>query len=803
MRDIRFAVRNLTRNPTFTVVSVMTLALGIGATTAIFSVLHAVLLRPLPYPDPGRLVAVHESLPPTADAPDRSRFAVAPPTLRDWDANTTFAGLSAYARGDFILTGGGEPDRIGGASVSWNFFDTMGVPAAAGRFFTREDDAPEAPPVVVLSYDLWNARFGADPTIIGRRIELSSVRHQVIGIAGDRFSFPSAARIWVPLRLPASEFADNQRLSFYLAVVGRLRADVSRAQAEGDLDRIAARVAEASPATHQGRGATVISLHESTVGDLRRPLLLLFGTVLLVLLIACANVANLQLARAVVREGEVAVRVALGATRLQVVRQLLVESALVGLLGATAGVLLALWARDGIVALTPATVPRLAEVRIDPAVLGFAVMLSLVTGVLFGTGPALLATRRGPGLALRAAGRWPSVHGRSSVRRLIVVLELAASLSLLAGAGLLARTFWNLLAVDPGFDARGVMTMEIVLPRAKYGEPEARARFFDTVVESLRANPTVHAAGGTTGLPLAGSTMAYGFYKEGMIPDRDAPLNAGFRGVTPDYFRAIGVPLRRGRLFTREDRSGAPPVMMINEAMAQAFWPGEDPIGRRIAVTRGRVIVWREIVGIVGSVRHAALGAEPAPEMYMPYAHDPFPFLRIAVRSAERPEALAAAMRAAVWAVDPDQPVSRVRPMSEVVAASLAEARFHATLVGSFSLIAFVLAAIGLYGVIAYSVSRRVHEFGVRMALGAAPMHLFRLVMGEGIRLAAAGLAIGLCLAVGFARFLPIALYGTSPLDPAVLGGVAGALALVALLASYLPARRAIATDPLVALRAE
>jgi putative ABC transport system permease protein len=800
MRDLQYAIRNLLRNPAFTTVAVLTLALGIGAATAIFSVVQAVLLRPLPYPRPGELMAIHESLRPTADAPDRSRSAVTPPTLRDWSQNTTLAQLTGYAEGDFILTGSGEPDRVPGANVSWNFFEAMGVTPLHGRFFLAEEDAPDRPLVAVVGHDLWRARFGSDPTIVGRTIELSSRRYEVVGIAGEGFAFPERAQVWVPLALPESEFADDQRLSFYLSVVARLRPGVTRQQAHADLTRLTAAAAAHAPAKYEGRGVTVLTLHEATVGDTRRPLLLLFSTVLLVLLIASVNVANLQLARSVAREGEIALRVALGATRWQVVRQLIVESVTLALAGGVLGVLLALWTRDGIVAMAPTGVPRLTDVRIDLAVLGFSALVSILTGLLFGVAPALVSARTAPGASLRWTGRTPGA-ARPRLRNTLVVVELALSLALLAGAGLLAKTLWNLLSVDPGFNPRGVMTMEVVLPRAKYPEPEQRARFFEAVLERLSSHPTIAAAGGTTVLPLAGGNMMFGFYREGMVPGRDAPHVASFRGVTADYFHAIGVPLRRGRFFTPADRVGSPPVMLINDAMAETYWKGRDPVGERIVVTRGRTIVWREIVGVVGNTRHAGLGARPEPEMYMPYAHDPFAALRIAVRASESPEALAGAMRAAVWSIDRDQPVSRLRPMTEVVGASVSDTRFHATLIGAFALLAFVLAAVGLYGVVAYSVSQRVHEFGVRMALGAERRHVLGLVVRQGARLACIGLLAGVALAVPLTQYLPVELYETPRLDPVVFGAVGLALATVALAASYVPARRAVSVDPLVALR--
>ena len=803
--DFKYGIRTLARTPGLTLVAVITLALGIGANTAIFSVVYAVLLRPLPYPRPAELVALNESLPPGPNAPARRIMAITPPTTRDWTAAGTFANMAFYAATEFILTGGGEPVRVGGADVSGSFFETFNVPPAAGRPINREDEGPNRPLVCVLGYELWRSRFGGDASLIGKSIDLSGRRHAVIGIAKEGFAFPSAAQIWVPLAIDESEYADDQRLSFYLQGVARLKPGATVAQASADLNLIATRLAAQFPDRYEGRGAVVVSLQQSAVAAVRPALLLLLGTVGCVLLIACVNVANLLLARAAARDGEMATRAALGASRGRLLQQLLVESAILAAAGAVCGVLMAMWARDAIVSISPANVPRLSEVRIDAPVLGFTLVLATLTAFAFGLVPAFLSSRQALASSLAAGRKGTSGSGSPRLRGTLVVAQLALSLALLTGAGLLARALWNLTSVDPGFSADGVMTMEVMLPRAKYPDLAQRAEFFTRVVELLGSNPLVRAAGGTTNLPLSSTNMSFGFFLEDMIPDRDAPLFANVRGITAGYFEALSIPVIAGRGLARDDRAGSDPVVLINDAMRRKFWPNDDPIGQRISITRGRTTIWREIVGVAGDIRHAGLGAAPAPEIYMPYAHDPFFWMRIAVRSDAPRDALAGAMRAAVWAIDPAQPVSSVRPMADLVAASVASERFNAILIGAFAGLALALAAVGLYGVISYSVTLRRHEFGVRVALGAERRHLAALVLRQSLTLAVCGLGAGFLLALLLTRTvesqLDTELYEITPTDPVTFLTVGGILLGVALAATLVPAGRAMRADPMMALR--
>ena len=803
LNELRYALRNMARTPGFTVVATFTLALGIGANVAIFSIVEAVLLRPLPYTRPGELMALHERLPPKGDEPGNARMAIAPPTIRDWASSSSFISIAPYAEMDFIVTGSGEPARVRGANVAPSLFGTLGVGPALGRLLTPDDDGPDRPLVAIIGHDIWRSRFGSDVAVVGRAIELSGRRHTIVGVLPAGFAFPDGAQVWTPLALPEGEFADNQRLSFYLHAVARLRPGVSRDQAEAELDAIAARMAGRFPQMYEGRGATVVPLHDAIVGEVRPALLLLMGTVGLVLLIACANVANLLLARTAARTGEIAVRAALGASRPRILREQLTESLVIAFAGAAAGVLIAMWVRDVIVGLSPADVPRIDEVGIDLPVLGFALLLTVVTTLVFGLAPAVFATRSMPGATLRSSAKGSTGPARHRFRNAIVVAQLAVSLALLTGAGLLGRTFWRLTRIDPGFGTTQVMTMEVMLPRARYPEASQRASFFARVMETLEANPLIESAGGATNLPLSNTNMSFGIYRQGTVPDQDPPQVANVRGVTAGYFETLRIPLLRGRSLSASDREGSAPVVVINDAMRRKLWPQEDPIGQRLSITRGRTVVWREIVGIVGDVRHAGLGLEPEPEVYMPYAHDPFFFLRIAVRSGAHPDVLAGAMRAAVWAVDRDQPVSRVRPMEAIVAASVASQRFNTILIGTFALLALTLAAVGLYGVIAYSVTLRFREFGVRMALGAGRRHVVGLVVRHGLVLAVSGLALGLLLSLALIRLIESQLDQTTSTDAATLVGVTAVLLVVALVASYVPARRATRADPMAALRGE
>jgi putative ABC transport system permease protein len=544
-------------------------------------------------------------------------------------------------------------------------------------------------------------------------------------------------------------------------------------------------------------------LHESSVTEVRPALLLLLGTAGCVLLIACVNVANLLFARTASRTGELATRVALGASRGRILKQLLTESAVLSACGAIGGVLLAMWARDAIVGLSPANVPRIDEVRVDAAVLAFAVVAATLTMLAIGLLPAILSSRRALQQELGGGRKGVATGGRQWVRGSMVVVQLALSLALLTGAGLLVRTFWNLVSVDTGFNADQVMTMEVLLPRPKYQDAARRAEFVERVVSTLQSNPLVQAAGGTTNLPLSNTNMSFGFYTDGMTPDKDVPHPANVRAVTGGYFAALKIPILRGRPIGSEDRVGTAPVVVINDAMRRKYWPNTNPIGQHISITRGRTVVWREIVGIVGDIRHAGLSEEPAPEIYMPYAHDPFFFIRVAVRSTGDPAQLAGAMRAAVWAVDPAQPVSRLRSMNDVIAASIASQRFNTVLIGTFAVLALLLAAVGLYGIVAHSVTLRFHEFGVRVALGAGRRHVFGLVLRQALTMGTIGIALGIALALGVTRVIETQLYGTTARDPLTFASVAALLLGVTVLASLVPARRAISVDPIRALRAE
>ncbi len=796
VQDLRFGARMLAKHPAFTAVAVITLALGIGANTAIFGVLHAVLIRELPYRDPARIVRVEE-------LSEKGGMGVSPPNFIDFQQqNRSFEKLAAYTGGSFVLTGGSEPLRVEAAGITAEMFDVLGVYPQRGNAFRSDAQRPGDPGgyppgferVALISHGLWQRVFGADAGVVGRQIVLDERQYTVSGVMPPGFEFPIQATppdIWVPLVLPAD--MQNLRGAHYLDLVGRLKPGVQPAHARADLEVIAGAISRQFPKMVPGR-VSVKPLKEDMVGSIRKSLLVLAAAVGLVLLIAAANVASLLLGRAVARRQEIAVRGALGATPARLVRQFLSESLLLGLAGGAAGVLVAGWLTNVIVGLSPAEVPRVHSVRLNFAALLFAAAISLLSALLFGLAPALHSRRAGLQDALRLSGG----GSRAVARRWLVAAQMTLAVMVLAGAGLMVRTLAKLYAVDPGFDANNVAVAEVLLPRQKYGQAAQQRAFFAQLVDRVAALPGVEFAAGTSNLPMTGTNMMFMVGRQGR-PDLSGP--ASFRSVTPEYFRAMRIPLLRGRGFNAADDENSAPVAVISEAMARTFFPGEDPIGH--SMSHGFDGTQVQIVGIVGTVRHGGLDAEPRPELYVPFAQRPWPFLRVVARTRGDPAALGALLHRQLSELDSNLPADKVTTMAGVLAASVGERRFYMQLLAAFGALALLLAATGIYGVASHAATQRVREIGIRMALGAGRGDIRKMMLVDGVRPALAGLAAGLAGAAASTRLLAKLLFGVRPLDAPAFLGAAAILVLVALLASYIPARRAANVDPMVALRYE
>jgi putative ABC transport system permease protein len=813
-QDLRYGLRLLRKKPGLTCTIIFTLALGIGANTAIFSVVNAVVLRPLPYAAPERLVMIWETM------PDNDRRYVAPGNFADWRTQAqTFEQLAGYAINGVNLTGHGEPERLGCAAVTTNLFATLGVGAFKGRIFVPEDAQRQDGRVVVLSYGLWQRSFGANPNVIGQPLTLDEQSYTVVGVMPASFNFPAEADLWLPgyhdtpvapslaTQFPNANFPASRDVHFSF-VVGRLKPNVTLAQAQAEMNAIAARLAQQYRATNEGLGAHVIQLHQQIVGSVQPILFILLGAVAFVLLIACTNVANILLARFTQRERELAVRVALGASRARLLRQMLTESVLLSLLGGLAGLLLGMWGIALFVKLSPGNIPRLNEVGLDGRLLAFNLLVSVATGIIFGLLPALQATRLDPQRALTESGTKVSGSRRQRrVRNLLVVVEVALAQVLLIGAGLLMISFAHLQEVKPGFNPDKLLTARLALPSEKYADAGRKADFYNQLLERLQALPGVRAAGLVMGLPLTDLNINRGFVVEGRPQPRPGEnINVDYQVISPSYFATMEILLLRGRAFTDADDEDRPRVVIIDESMARKYFPGEDPVGQRIALgDPTRQDSWRTIVGVVDNVHYASVDAPPVPTAYTPYRQDRESWTRMAIvlRTNVEPSSLAAALRREVAAVDPNQPVTKVETMTQLMGESVARPKFVMLLLGVLAAVALALAAVGIYGLLSYSITERTREIGIRLALGAQTREVFKLIIGHGLLLALTGISVGLVAAFALTRFLTNLLFGVSATDPLTFASISLLLTFVALLACYLPARKAAKVDPLIALRYE
>ncbi len=808
-QDLRYGVRMLVKSPGFTFVAVVALALGIGANTAIFSVVNAVLLRPLPFVNAEQLVKVYGG---------RARGGtgytpVSYPDFADYKKQAqSFDRVASYSlAGTTLMSGGDEPERLDGAVVSAELFPMLDAKPALGRVFSAEEDQPGAAPVIVLSYGLWQRRFNSDPKISGQEIIIGGRTATVLGVMPADFKFPvQAERVdyWSPLSSdPGIAPLLTARGMRFLPVIASLKPNITLRQAEAEMNTLASQLAAQYPETNTGGSVHLESLHEDLVGDIRPALLVLLGAVGFVLLIACANVANLSLARAAARSKEIAIRTALGASRMRVVRQLLTESLLLSLCGGALGLMLALWGVDLLIALSPPDVPRLAEIGIDARVLVFTLGVSILTGIVFGIAPALQISKHDLNESLKEGGRG-STEGlrRNRVRSLLVVSEVALSLMLLVGAGLLIKSFLRLLETNPGYDTEHVLAADIALSRTRYPEPTQQAAFFQQAIQRVASLPGVEAVGVTNLLPLGGADARISFNIDGRpsFPRGETPA-ARYQIASPDYFRVMNIPLHKGRSFTEQDAKDSPPVVIVSEAFARRFFADEDPIGKRVLIdTVEKNPPPSEIIGVVGDVRHGRLDAKTEMGFYVPYLQSPARNMELVTRSKSiEPSLLTSSVRGVIKEIDKNQLIWEMRMMSGLVARSVAPQRFNMLLLGIFAFVALVLAACGIYGVIAYSVAQRTHEIGIRMALGAQATDVLRLIVGQGMMLALIGVGLGLLGAFALTRVIASQLYGVSATDPLTFAIVAIMLAIVALAACYIPARRATKVDPMIALRYE
>jgi predicted permease len=805
-QDLRYGFRTLRKNPGFTAVAMLALALGIGANTAIFSVVNGVLLRPLSYPDPDRVLMIYES------NAEFNRASVAYPNYLDWRRESrSFTEMGAFRNDDFNFTGAGQPERVSGKYVSASFFPVLGVTPLLGRGFLPEEDRRGAACAVVLSYGFWEERFGGDANILGKTLTLNAVRCAVAGVLPADFRLGANARVYVPIEQWNAAGLRMRENHPGLRVIGRLKPGATIEAAQAEIASIASALSHQYPKTNAGHGVKLVRMKDDMVGYIRPTLMLLAGAVGFVLIIACANVANLLLARSTARKREFAIRAALGAERGRVVRQLLTESVLLSLGGATIGLLLARWGTRLVLAAAPGSLPRAGEIGIDPYVLLFTLVVSMVTGVLFGLAPALQGANANPQECLKEGARGAG-GGRHRAEGVFVAVEIGLAVILLAGAGLMIESLWRLWQIDPGFNTRNVLTTKVALSPQVVASPPGIRLAYQQLIERAAAIPGVQSAAITSVVPLGESDSETQFWPgTGPQPTQDRMTSAMFYIVTPDYPSVMQIPLRRGRFFTDRDTLASPTVVVIDDVLARRIFPGQDPVGRQISLM---VIGPVQIVGVAGHVKHWGLDSDDTAkirdQIYFPVLQVPDMFLPEAVagltlmlRSGPEPLSLVSAVRAQVAGPTQDQPIYAVRTMEQIISGSLAERRFTMLLLIIFAATALLLAAVGIYGVMSYAVTRRTHELGIRAALGASRREMVGLVVRQGMRLAAIGMAAGLVAALALTRFMAGLLYGVRPADPATLAAVTLLLGGIALLACYIPARRAAAVDAAVALRCE
>lgn len=799
IQDIRYSVRTLMNSPGFTIVAILTLALGIGANTALFTVVNAVILKPLPYPDPEQLAMIWQSYPDEG----YDQASVSAPNYMDWRKQSeSFRDMSTFRYKAYNLVRSEEPVRLIGVTATSGFFNILGVQPILGRIFLEHEDQPDAEPVIVLAHDMWHQHFGADDSIIGQIVTLNGVSYTVVGVMPQGFNFPGRAALWVPYVFTEKEY--TSRGLVYLRVVGRLQPDVTLQQAQVEMDGIASRLAKTYPDSNLNSGVSIIPLHEQEVGDVKPALYAVFIATGFVLLLACTNIANLLLTRAAIRTREIAIRTALGAGRLRLVRQFLTESLLLSAIGGAVGILIAIWGTDILVAISPSDFPRLNDVSINLDVIWFVVIVSIVTGILFGLVPALYSTRSSVYSSLKEGGGRTSGSRQSvRIRHGLVIAEVALGLVLLVGAGLMIQTIARLKNVDPGYEPHGVLTTKIALPKSKYPNPEQQAAFYRHVLERIRSTPGVVHASAVSTIPMSGGELNWSFTIEGRPePPPGKEMGATWDAVAPYYFKTLGIPLIKGRVFTELDLTSTKLVLVISETMAKRFWPDEDPIGQQLSLHSRRSGIY-EIIGVVGDIHHANLSTIDQPHMYVTHEQDSRRSFNIMVRADGDPMMLAGVLRDAVRFVDPEQPTSSIRTLDYYVNDSMSQTQFTMRLLVAFALVGLVLAGVGIYGVMAYSVTQRTHEIGIRMALGAQVNSVLGLIIKQGSLLIGAGVVMGLLGAVSLTHLLSSMLYSVQPNDPVTLVSVSILLASVAMFACYIPARRATKVDPMVALRCE